>query len=160
MKKKGITLATMTTYDQVPPPPPPVGFTSPFKSIQEWLLHLCDTNEVTVPISEFQFGLGKTPTHHLLSVLGFNTHEVGADAISRTIDFKPASHGHFTLPSEEFATLSEAEVKEQVLNELRAFIASGSSRIPFYQREIASGWVILAGFGRKRNHFRFGILDF
>lgn len=55
----GHAVASFSVESPVPPPP---GFTSPFITLQEWLFHLCKSNQQHVKaISEFMFVLSDPP---------------------------------------------------------------------------------------------------
>lgn len=139
MKKKkniefGHDAAKLTVLVDTPKPPPPAGFTSPFKSIQEWLFHLCDTNTPEKSISEYHFILIESRSDNLLSLYGFNTYDIDENVIAHRIDFEPATNMFFTLPKEEFGNLSLQRIKERILNELIKFTTSSKFKNSFFAK--------------------------
>jgi hypothetical protein len=129
-KKKVIDIAKLNVITDAPAPPPPLGFTSPFKTIQEWLSYLCDTNQPDKPISEYHFSLVERSSNNLLALIGFN-HYRGENSIAHRIEFKPATHMYFGLTEEEFGNLTPQQLRERVLNELIEFTKSDKFRSSF-----------------------------
>jgi hypothetical protein len=104
---------------QMPIPPSP-GFTSPFKSIQEWLIYLCDNNQVEKRISEFLFMLCNSPNDNLLGIVGYN-HTIEDGVPASLIVFQPASHRFYALPKERYGNFSLHELRDKVVHELKEF---------------------------------------
>ena len=136
-EKKALTgydLAKLTVIADIPTTPPPFGFTSPFKTIQEWLFHLCDTNLPEKAISVYYFSLIERPLNNLLSLEGFNKYNINDNVAANRIDFIPAMHMFFALPQEEFGDLSQQQMREQVLNELIEFTKSFKFQTSFLSK--------------------------
>ncbi len=57
--------------DDVEPPPPHL--TSRFKTLQDWLLTICDNNKPQKQITKYKFGLFESPTAYTLVLVGVNT---------------------------------------------------------------------------------------
>lgn len=146
MKEKGKMYSGQseikTTVITDVPEPPPSEFISPFKTIEEWLSHICDTNHPEGNISECHITLIESSWNNVLDLEGWNETIVNENTIAHRIVFKPISHKYFPLPKDKFANLSQQEVKEQVMNELIAFTKSAKfknsflSKIPSIQTNI------------------------
>jgi hypothetical protein len=138
--RKGAGVAKMVSETIAPPPP---GFVSPFKSLFDWLNHICETNQAPEKaISEYHFGLLTSPGDNLVFLLGYNT-VVSDERIIRRIDFKPDSHVFFALPNDLYGHTSEHELKSQLLNELNEFIKSEK----FKQSFLSKGSSVTTNFG-------------
>jgi hypothetical protein len=106
------------SLEEIPTPPPP-GFTSPFKTVHEWLFNICDSEQPKKPISEYSILLFESSENSILCLAGYNTY-LEQDCESSRIDFKP-SHMFFSLPQDEYKNLSLEQIRERVLNELIEF---------------------------------------
>jgi len=108
--------------EQVEPPLlPPAGFISPFKTFQEWLLNICDTEPPEKPISEYEFLLFDSPTGKGLSFTGQNTYSsLDKSVITRRIEFKP-SNMFFIFDEDEYRNLTFDHLHMRVVNDLVAF---------------------------------------
>jgi hypothetical protein len=120
---------SLTVHMEPPSPPPPPGFTSPFKSLNDWLFYLCDVQQEK-SIADLQFSLDDSPGNSMLSVEGFNKFDVDKDVVEYRIDFKPA-HQFFPLSKEEYGRLSIQQLRTRVSNELIEFIKSDKFRNSF-----------------------------
>ncbi|HYM95165.1 MAG TPA: hypothetical protein VET23_13570 [Chitinophagaceae bacterium] len=126
-KKKNILyvsdIAQLTVLVDAPEPPP-VRFISPFKTIEEWLFHLCDTNDPKQIISECHITLIELPWGNVLSLMGWNKITIDENTISHRRVFRPTTDMYFPLPNDKFGNLSEQLIREQVINELIEFTKS------------------------------------
>lgn len=101
------------------PTPPPPGFTSPFKTLQEWLFNICDSNKPLESISEYNFGLYLSPGANMICLVGYNT-DMKQGFPARRIAFQP-SHTFFVLPHGEYGNLSQELVRKRIFKELTEF---------------------------------------
>ncbi len=99
--------------------PPPPGFTSPFKTLQEWLFDICDNNHSPREIiSEYVFGLYESPEDNMICLIGYNTYRnIDTGFSLRRIAFKP-SNAFFDLPKDKYGNLSGEMLKKRILKEL------------------------------------------
>ena len=74
------------------PDPPPLAFTSPFKTIEEWLVHICKTNEPQTNIDDCMFDLMFLSWGNVLSLEGYNKVEIDDHTTAHRIVFKPISN--------------------------------------------------------------------
>ncbi len=133
-KKENILIASDIAHSKVlidTPIPPPERFTSPFKTIEEWLLHVCETNHPQEIISEYHINLMELPWGNVLSLEGWNKFATDKNIITRRIVFRPSSDMYFPLPNDEFGNLSKQLIKEQVVNELMEFTKSAKFQNSF-----------------------------
>lgn len=99
--------------------PPPPGFTSPFKTVHEWLFNICDSERSEKPISEYAIFLFESMENSILCLAGYNTY-LEQDCESSRIDFQP-SQMFFSLPLDEYKNLSMEQIRERILIELIEF---------------------------------------
>ncbi len=116
----GTFVATHTVQMDIPDPPP-LAFASPFKSIEEWLIHICKTNNPQVNIEDCMFVIMFLSWGNVLSVEGYNKIEIDNHTTAHRIVFKPSLNKNFALPNEEFGSLSQKQLRERVINELKQF---------------------------------------
>jgi hypothetical protein len=117
-------------YD--PPIFPPDGFISPFKTLGEWLGYVCKVNQPKKSISEYEFGVFTMQAgEYILSLTGWNIYEKKNLTIRR-IAFEPAGM-FFNLPQEEYGKLTEQQVRERLLAQLRKF-----AKTPVFQNSFLS----------------------
>jgi hypothetical protein len=114
----GSVMVTHTVQMDIPDPPP-LAFTSPFKTIEEWLIHICKTNNPQANIEDCMFVIMFLSWGNVLSVEGYNKIEIDNHTTAHRIVFKPSSNKNFALPNEEFGSLSQEQLRERVINELK-----------------------------------------
>jgi len=113
-------VATHTVQMDIPDPPP-LAFTSPFKTIEEWLVHICQTNDSQIIIEDCMFDIMSLSWGNVLSLEGYSNVEIDNHTTAHRIVFKPISNKNFALPNEEFGSMSQEKLKERVINELKYF---------------------------------------
>ena len=118
------------TAETIPPPPP--GFPLPFKTLEEWLLDICDSNQPKAPVSEYNIGLYESPGNSLLCFIGYNHSMEQGSTISR-ITFQP-SHTFFALPEDEYGNLSKEQLRERLLNEFIEFTKTDKFKNSFLSK--------------------------
>src|ERR1051325_1694667 len=77
--------------------PPPEDLTSRFKTVQDWLLDVCDNNHPPKSIARYNFGLFESPNDFTLVVYGVNTYDEGKNRSVTRIEFEPTNM-YFRLP--------------------------------------------------------------
>lgn len=143
-KKRGISTGhdLMKFSREIPAPPPP-GFTSPFKTTQEWLSNICDIDQPKKSIAEYCFLLFESPGNELLCLVGYNTYrEQNLEAVR--VDFKP-SNTFFALPQNEYQNLTKQQVRDRVRQELIEFVNSPKFENSFLSKANS----ITTNFGEK-----------
>ena len=122
IKNEVVSIRVHTTP---PPPPPPPEYTSPFKTLEEWLNYLCETNQPEKNITEYNFSVYGSIQAGIkfLCLIGINRYYPEPDVTEERIEFKPARHMFFTLP-EVYADLSQQQLRQRLANELKEFTKS------------------------------------
>lgn len=119
----GFAVATHTVQMDIPDAPP-LAFKSPFKTIEEWLVHICKTNDPQENIADCMFVFMFLSWGNVLSVDGYNEVKIDNHTTARRIVFKPISNKNFALPNDEFGNLSQEQLRERVINELKNFTST------------------------------------
>lgn len=57
--------------DGIEPPPPHL--TTKFKSLQDWLINICDNDKPKKSISKYKFELFESPNNYTIALIGVNT---------------------------------------------------------------------------------------
>ena len=125
---------------EVPTPPPP-GFTSPFRTVQEWLIYVCDNNQPDKSISEYRFDLYESPGNNLLCLVGYN-HTVEQGVPTSRVDFKPSQHMFFALPNDEYENSLHQRVQQRVFKDLKQFLNTDIFKRSF----LSKGYTITTNF--------------
>jgi hypothetical protein len=120
--------------------PSPV-FKLPFKTLQEWLVHLCNEQPPQKPISEYQFQLYYSSSGSLIAFYG--QHYTIEDGVpTRRITFQPA-HVFFPLPKNIYRRLTYSQLKETLYKELNEFTKTSEFKNSFLSKSFS----INTGFG-------------
>jgi hypothetical protein len=103
---------TEQVVDELEPPPP--GLASDFKTIQEWLFHVVDTEKPDTSIILYKLGLFETEKDYVLVLTG-SKHS--ADSDSLTIDFQPSTM-YYPLADSAYRRLSREQVIRKISTEI------------------------------------------
>ena len=126
--RHAVHLATIET-----PVPPSPGFTTPFKTLQEWLFHLINSNQQPEKvISSYMFVVSDPPGDIDIYLVGY-TDTIEQGVPTRRIGFKPANW-YFPLPKEEYTHLSKQQLRERLQNELVEFTKSAKFQGSFLSK--------------------------
>lgn len=90
-----ITHINLTEEVETVSPPPP-DLTSKCKTLQEWLVKICENEKPTGSISWYKFGLFESSNSYTVFLIGLNRY-TKEDCSTVRIDFKP-SDMFFQLP--------------------------------------------------------------
>jgi len=104
--------------DDVLPPPPK--FISHFKTLQEWLFNICDTEKPKKPISNYEFGLFEAKDDYTLYLVGLNRYEISQDSSATRVDFEPKNM-YFFLPISVYKNLARGQILERLTSQLKDF---------------------------------------
>jgi hypothetical protein len=113
------------------PEPPPPGFTSQFKTVQEWLFNICDTDKPGKSITTYNFGLFEVEEDYIVFIVGLNTYNTGQYSSATRIDFAPSSM-YFSLPKSEYKNLNREHVLERLTTQLKDFTKTDTFRHSFF----------------------------
>lgn len=129
------------TSDEDDPGPPPPGFTSRFKTLQEWLVNICDNEKPQKTIYTYNFGLFETQDDYTLCLTGTNNFEVSKDHTATRIDFAPTDR-YFSLPKSEYKYLQREKVLERLTAQLKEFVTTDKFKHSFLckAKSITTDW--------------------
>jgi hypothetical protein len=128
-RTRGYSVLKCKTEVSTPPPP---GFVSPFNSLAEWLVYLCDNNQPQSPIAEYRFNLYESPGDNLLALTGYN-HIVESGVPFSKIDFTPNQHHFFSLPKDAYGRLAcEESYRRMFLNTLKNRCLTPQQRLDYF----------------------------
>lgn len=103
--------------DDFPPPPP--NLTSNFKTLQEWLLSICNGKKPEKSIATFHFGLFESSDEKIMFLTGVNKYINGDTSYTR-IEFEP-SNVYYQLPQREYSNLNRDQLMKKLTDQLKAF---------------------------------------
>ena len=114
------------TVEEVDPP----HITSHFKTLQDWLFHICDSRKPKKSIATYRIGLFESPDDYVIFLVGLNTHTKGKNSYITRIGFKP-SNMYFQLPKSEYENLSREQLIDQLASQLKDFITTEKFKTSF-----------------------------
>jgi len=123
------TSARLRVESPIPPPP---GFKSPFKTLREWLVQLCNELPPQKPVSEYQFQLCYSSTESLIAFYGEH-YSIEEGVPTERITFQPA-HVFFPLPKNIYRKLSYSQLKETLYKELKEFTKTSEFKNSFLSK--------------------------
>jgi len=109
----------------------PMTVKSKFKTIQDWLIDVCNSNKPEKPIEEYKFnyysdGLG----NYTLFLKGVNRYEESYKekddyytTTNERIEFMP-SNKYFKLPKGEYKKLDRTQINEKLTSQLKDFFST------------------------------------
>lgn len=113
--------------DDVPPPPPHL--TSNFKTLQDWLFSICDTEKPEKSIATYNFGLFESPDDHVIFLVGLNKYYKENTSVTR-IEFEP-SKMYFQLPKSEYKNLNREQLLDKLTFQLKVFTNTETFKASF-----------------------------
>lgn len=135
----GHTVVSFRVENPVPPPP---GFISPFKTLQEWLFHLCDSNQQPdEAVSEYIFVLSDSPGNVDIYFVGY-AYTIDQGISTRRTGYTP-TNWFFPLPKAEYGHLVRQQLREKVMYELKEFTKTDVFQHSF----LSKGCPIMTNFG-------------
>ena len=123
-----IISSTVEEDDLIPPLP---GFTSRFKTLDKWLIHVCEHEKPPTSIATYEFVLFEG--HELLlGLTGTNTYK-SPELTSIKIEFEPREQ-FFRLPDAEYMDLGQDQLYGRLTAQLKAFTQTDLFRHSFFQQ--------------------------
>ncbi len=113
-----------------PEPPPPL-WISHFKTLQEWLFKLCDTEKPGDLILTYNFGLFESKDHYTLVLTGSKQYVEFQDSV--TIDFEPTNM-YYTLPQSDYKNLKRELVLDRITAQLKKFTKTDKFKNSFFAK--------------------------
>jgi hypothetical protein len=111
------------------PDSPPPALTSDFKTVHDWLVKVCDTEQPGDSIVTYRFVFLQSNEDYLVVLTG--SKQYSEDLI--TIDFEP-SLMYYLLPPDEYQSLPFREAQDRVDAELKAFMKTDKFRHSFFTK--------------------------
>ena len=125
---KEVTVHDVIVMDDVEPPLP--GLTSNFKTIQDWLLSICDDKKPGKSIANYEFGLFESPDDYTICLVGINRYSKGDTSYTR-IEFEP-SNMYFQLPNGEYKNLNRDELVNRLISQIKDFTKTKKFQSSFF----------------------------
>jgi hypothetical protein len=113
--------------------PPPLDLIPNFETLENWLHHICDTEQPEKPIATYHFGVFESPEGYSVFLIGRNTYEKGQNHSISTIDFEPLNM-YFKMTKSEFENRTGEQVKEQLITQLKDFTMTDKFRQSFFTK--------------------------
>ena len=117
---------------------PPPNFISKFKTLQDWLINICDNDKPKQPIQKYKFGLFESTNDYTVFVAGVNTYSKG-NYRSIRIAFKPTNM-YLKLPKDYFENLTREQLLDKLTSELKDFASTEKFKNSFFTK---AGIVVL-----------------
>jgi len=95
--------------------PPPIPIKSSFKTLNDWLFAICDSEKPKKTIAKYSLGLIEAEHERILFLVGINT-----DSIGMSIDFRP-EYMYFLIPNKRYKNLNKEQLISQLTTELIGF---------------------------------------
>ncbi|MDH7460776.1 hypothetical protein QEG73_05780 [Chitinophagaceae bacterium 26-R-25] len=103
--------------DVEPPAPQQV---SHFKTLQDWLVDICENSKPEKKIDKFKLGLFEGKDEKILYLVGTNTYKEGDRQSATRIEFEPA-HNYLKLPESDYNSLVHDELVNKLTRQLKDF---------------------------------------
>ncbi|MBN8854505.1 MAG: hypothetical protein BGO55_21480 [Sphingobacteriales bacterium 50-39] len=94
---------------------PEVTIESSFKTLNEWLFAICDSDKPTKAIAKYSLGLIEAEHERILFLVGINT-----DSRRMFIDFRPTNM-YFLIPNDRYKNLNKEQLISQLTTDLIEF---------------------------------------
>jgi hypothetical protein len=110
---------------------PPLRLISKFKTLQNWLVNICDNDKPKKPIMKYKFGLFESPNDYTLVLVGVNTYDDQKSQSSTRIEFGPTNM-YFKLPKGYYENLSRDQLLNKLTSELKSFANTKKFKTSFF----------------------------
>lgn len=112
---------------------PPHHLNTKFKSVQEWLSHICKTDHPYKPISQFKTGLFESKRDYILFLTGVTTYQQNEFHAVTKIEFEPQSM-YFRLPKKYYKYLSREQLLNKITDDLVDFTTTQTFSDSFFTK--------------------------
>ena len=123
----------------------PLHIKSKFKTLQDWLFAICDTDRPQKHIEEFKFNYFESSGKYTLFLLGLNTYEETKNRSITRIEFEPTNM-YFKLPKSEYKNLNRQQLQDKLTSQLKGFTNTEKFKTSF----LAMATIITMGFSEER----------
>lgn len=125
------TVTLQVSEDEIEPPLPPL--TTKFKSLQDWLINICDNEKPKESIAKYKFELFESPNDYTIALIGVNTYNEGQNRSEIRIEFEPANM-YFKLPEKEYKNLSRNLLVDKLTSQLQDFAGTEKFKTSFFTK--------------------------
>ena len=139
--EKIVTMHFCSTLEIDEVDPPSDDFKFPFKTIKEWLIHICTDELPNKVIDTYNFGLFEGHNIYTLFLNGTNTYRISPDHTQIRTEFSPANM-YFSLPESEYSGLNREQVLAYITSKLIEFRKTKTYKNSFFKdaRKINIEW--------------------
>jgi hypothetical protein len=129
------------TIEKVEPDLQLPGTASPYKTIDEWLLHIIANEKPKKAIASFHFTLIEGEGAYIVSLQGQNTYDLSKSRSQIRPDFLPAEM-FYQLPSDQVNGLKPEEIKKHISAQIKDFLFTEKFKHSFLHegRSIVLDW--------------------
>jgi hypothetical protein len=122
-----------TETEDDPETPPPPYLPSRFKTPQEWLINLYQTEKPKKTISRYNIDLYESEGSYMLGLTGVNTYVEGNNHTATRTEFSP-KESYFALPQSYFKNLSREQVLSKITSELKSFSRTTAFKTSYFSQ--------------------------
>jgi len=113
--------------------PPPPDLISKFKTLQDWLVDICDNdNPNKSKITKYQFELFGSANGYTIALIGVNTYENENHSVT-SIEFEP-SNTYFKLPETYYENLNRQQLLKKLTFQLKDFANTEKFNASFFTK--------------------------
>ncbi|MEX6690832.1 hypothetical protein QTN47_25210 [Danxiaibacter flavus] len=117
--------------DDIKPPPP--NLVSKFKTLQDWLLDICNSNKPKKSIIKFKFELFESANDYTIVLAGVNTYDEGKNRSVTRIEYRPRNM-YFKLQETYYVGLDRQQLLDKLTAELKDFSNTEKFRNSFFTK--------------------------
>lgn len=118
------------SVDVVSPPPPDL--TSKFKTLQEWLINMVETEKPGKLIIAYQFGLFESEDEYVIFLIGSKQYNKDQGGVT-SINFEP-SNMYYPLPESEYKNLTREQAWARIIVQFRNFKKTDKFKNSFFAK--------------------------
>lgn len=112
--------------------PPPTDLASQFKTLQDWLFAICNSDKPRKAIAKFKFELFESANDYTIVLVGVNTYE-GKNRSETHIEFEP-KYMYFKLPQIYYEYLGRQQLLDKLTAEMKDFSNTEKFRTSFFTK--------------------------
>ena len=113
--------------------PPPPYFTSKFKTLQDWLLNICDNDKSQKSIAKYKLGLFESANDYTLFLVGVNTYDEDKNRSVTHIEFEPTNM-YFKIPQTYYENLNREQLLVKLTSQLKDFAKTEKFKTSFFTK--------------------------
>ncbi|MFZ1798222.1 MAG: hypothetical protein WAU24_00025 [Chitinophagaceae bacterium] len=98
--------------------PPPFNIKTTFKTVEEWLFNICDSEKPQKPVTNYSIGIFESRNDYTLSFVGLYVNQRKTE-----IAYEPLNM-YFLLPKTEYKDLSREQLADKLVIQLKKFTAT------------------------------------